>query len=181
MTDAARRYISTAIAVAAILFTNGCRQSPRVEEIAPRGQTSAAAAPADTSFAAMNERGKTVMGVDQYASTHSFTDAADGGRIGFTSDSGANADVEQIRTHLKAIAKAFAMGDFADPEMIHMAAVPGTDVMKERRASIRYTYIDVPKGGEVRITTTDPVAVKAVHAFLEFQRTAHHTHEMNPA
>jgi TusA-related sulfurtransferase len=34
----------------------------------------------------------------------------------------------------------------------------------------------LPRGGELRITTTDPAAVAAVAAFLAFQRMDHRSH-----
>jgi hypothetical protein len=34
--------------------------------------------------------------------------------------------------------------------------------------------VDRSRGAEVRIHTTDPVALAAVHEFLAFQRIAHH-------
>jgi len=53
-------------------------------------------------------------------------------------------------------------------------------VMRDRRAAISYAPIDRPRGGEVRIRSTDSVAVKAIHEFLEFQRQQHHSpsHQM---
>ncbi len=41
-------------------------------------------------------------------------------------------------------------------------------------ALVVYEEADRPLGGEVRVHTTDSAAVAAVHAFLTFQRTAHH-------
>jgi hypothetical protein len=46
--------------------------------------------------------------------------------------------------------------------------------MTQRRAAIRYEVSDRPRGGEVRIATSDPVAVAAIHEFLAFQREQHH-------
>jgi hypothetical protein len=46
--------------------------------------------------------------------------------------------------------------------------------MTARRTTIVYAAIDRPRGAEVRIRTTDSAAVAAIHAFLAFQRTAHH-------
>ncbi len=57
---------------------------------------------------------------------------------------------------------------------MHDQKVPGTGVLAERRHSLRYTYSDVPRGGEVRITTHDARALAAVHEFLAFQRKEHH-------
>lgn len=53
-------------------------------------------------------------------------------------------------------------------------AVPGTDVMAARRSLIRYVADTLPRGGEVRIITSDSLAISAVHEFLAFQRSDHH-------
>jgi hypothetical protein len=135
----------------------------------------AACAPrnADTAFTALQERGAAAMGVDQYTSTHRFDDLPDGGRIELQRDVDDPEGVTTIRVHLQGIAAAFARGDFATPAAVHMCEVPGTAVMRARAASIRYEYRPLPRGGEVRISTTDPEALRAVHAFLAFQRSDH--------
>lgn len=127
---------------------------------------------ADTAFTALQERGAAAMGVDQYTSTHRFDDLPDGGRIELRRNDDP-AGVATIREHLKAIATAFSRGDFSTPALVHSREVPGTATMSARRAEIRYEYRDLPGGGEVRITTRDPEALRAVHRFLEFQRMDH--------
>lgn len=127
----------------------------------------------DTSFAAVQARGKRAMGVDQYTSTHRFDDLADGGRIVLQRDPADTAGTRTIREHLRDIAAAFSRGDFATPGFVHGRDVPGTATMAARRAAIAYAARDLPGGGEVRITTTDAEALRAVHAFLAFQRTDH--------
>lgn len=130
--------------------------------------------PADSAFAAVQERGRDVMGVDQYMSRHVFEDRRDGGRIVLDRDDAADsADVATIRAHMRTIAAAFARGDFALPGQVHARAVPGTAVMAARRAWISYEAVDRPRGGEVVIRTTDPAALRAVHEFLAFQRSDH--------
>lgn len=138
----------------------------------------APAAASDSAFAALQARGATArgMGVDQYTSTHVFESLPDGGRIELRRDASDSAGVAQIRTHLQQIARAFAAGDFSTPAFVHMRDVPGTDVMAARRGAIAYAYRALPGGGEVRITTADPDAVRAVHAFLAFQRADHRAH-----
>jgi hypothetical protein len=128
---------------------------------------------ADTAFTALQARGAAAMGVDQYTSTHRFDDLPDGGRIELQRDVDDAAGIATIRAHLQGIAAAFARGDFATPAMVHMREVPGTAVMRARSAAIRYEYRALPRGGEVRITTADPEALRAVHAFLAFQRSDH--------
>lgn len=132
------------------------------------------AAQEDAAFTALQERGKAVMGVDQYTSAHVFEDLADGGRIILDrEDSADTAAIRTIRQHMRDIALAFRAGDFVQPFQVHAHEVPGTDAMSARRAALSYTVIDRPRGAEVRITTTDTAAVRAVHQFLEFQRSDH--------
>jgi hypothetical protein len=135
----------------------------------------------DDSFARMQERGQTVMGVDQYASAHVFESLPDGGRIVLErSEPVDTADVTKIRAHMRDIEAAFRAGDFTKPFQVHAGPVPGTAVMTARRAGIRYEASDRPRGGEVRITTSDSAAVRAIHEFLAFQRGAHHAGAHEP-
>jgi hypothetical protein len=136
----------------------------------------------DSGFPALQARGKTAMGVDQYASVHHFDDLPDGGRIELQAKSTDTVAVRAIRGHLQAIAQAFAAGDFRTPGFVHAGQVPGTAVMTAQRRHIAYRFNPLPGGGEVRILTTTPEAVKAVHSFLAFQRQEHHAagREMRP-
>ena len=127
----------------------------------------------DTAFKSMQSRGRMAMGVDQYTSTHRFEDLPDGGRIELQRNRPDSAGVEAIREHLRAIAQAFAKGDFAAPALVHAGEVPGAHTMAEKHRAIRYQYRALPLGGEVRITTGDAEALQAIHTFLEFQRREH--------
>lgn len=127
----------------------------------------------DSAFAAMQMRGRSVMGVDQYASAHHFDSLGNGGRITLQSNDADSAAIGAIRRHLRSITRAFAAGDFSSPMAVHDRTVPGTTVMAARRATLRYEYHDVPRGGEVRIITHDAKALSAVHEFLAFQRGEH--------
>jgi len=137
----------------------------------------------DADFAAMQERGRMVMGVDQYTSAHVFEDLPDGGRVVLDRDStGVSSGVATIRQHMRDIAAAFQAGDFNKPFQVHAQVVPGTAVMQARRSAITYEVVDRPRGGEVRIRSADPAAVAAIHEFLGFQRAGHHAagHEPPP-
>jgi hypothetical protein len=131
----------------------------------------------DSAFKALQSRGARVMGVDQYTSTHRFEALADGGRIELRRDVDDSASVRAIREHLQTIARQFAEGDFSASATVHARAVPGTAVMRRRRKSIRYEFGALQRGGELRITTRDPAALRAVHEFLAFQRGDHRTGE----
>lgn len=123
----------------------------------------------------MQSRGEHVMGVNQYSSAHVFEDLPDGGRVVLDRDDASDtAAIATIRAHMRDIAAAFRAGDFTKPFEVHAQNVPGTDVMRARRARISYEAIDRPRGGEVRIRSGDPPAVAAIHQFLAFQRGAHH-------
>jgi hypothetical protein len=143
--------LRTAIAVAIGVFA-----------AAARGQDSA-----------MQARGAEAMGVDQYTSTHHFTDLPDGGRIELERNVDDSAGVAMIRRHLHMIAGAFKSGDFSTPMFVHMRDVPGTATMAAKRDRIAYTVTDLPRGGALRITTSDPDALAAIHQFLAFQRQDH--------
>ena len=130
---------------------------------------------ADTSFAAMQARGRMVMGVDQYTSTHVFEDLPDGGRIVLErNDPADSAGIAAIRAHMRSIAAEFHAGDFSKPFQVHAEVAPGTDVMTARASAIDYQVVDRPRGAEVRIVTHDPETLAAIHEFLAFQRGAHH-------
>jgi hypothetical protein len=47
--------------------------------------------------------------------------------------------------------------------------------MKDKRAELSYSFEELPAGGRVRIKTTNPDGLKAVHDFLRFQIEDHHT------
>ena len=130
----------------------------------------------DSAFAAVQARGKVVMGVDQYTSTHHFEALSDGGRIELQRDTNDAAGVATIREHLRSIARAFGNGDFSSPAAVHMQTVPGAAVMAARRDRITYAVSDLPRGAVLRITTSDPEAVQAVAQFMAFQRMDHRAH-----
>lgn len=123
--------------------------------------------------AAMQRRGAQVMGVDQDTSVHVFEALPNGGIIELQRASDDSSGMRAIRAHLRSIAQAFALGDFDAPTYIHMTSVPGARVMAERRNSIRYDYRDLPRGGALRITTSDGVARKAIWEFIAYQRNEH--------
>ena len=130
----------------------------------------------DSSFAALQQRGETAMGVNQYTSQHVFEQLPTGGRIVLQRKESDSVGEAAIRAHMRTIASAFTSGDFAVPGFVHaMSDVPGTAVMKQLKAEIIYTPQDLPGGAEVVIATKNPQAVSAIHDFLAFQRMDHRT------
>jgi len=128
---------------------------------------------ADTAFIGVQARGHVAMGVDQYSSSHTFQSLPDGGRISLQRNHADSMGVAQIRSHMRVIAAAFARGNFELPGFVHDRTVPGTLVMAARKSRIRYTADTLPRGGQVRLWSTDPVAIEAIHQFLAFQRHDH--------
>ncbi|MFN2570042.1 MAG: hypothetical protein ABR537_00315 [Gemmatimonadales bacterium] len=132
-------------------------------------------ADSDTTFAATQARGAAVMGVDQYTSAHVFEDLRDGGRIVLDRDDSADSvGIATVRAHMRSIAASFRAGDFTKPFQVHAQTVPGTAVMAQHRRRIQYMAIDRPNGAEVKLQSSDSIAIQAIHQFLAFQRTAHH-------
>jgi hypothetical protein len=135
---------------------------------------------ADSTFALVQARGHAAMGVDQYTSSHRFESLPDGGRISLLRNPGDTAGVAEIRSHMRRIAAAFARGDFAVPGFVHDRAVPGTAVMAARRSRISYVADTLPGGGQLRLRTSDPSAIAAIHQFLAFQRQDHRSTSQGP-
>lgn len=127
---------------------------------------------------AIKKRGTAAMGFDQDATVHHFRLAPDGGSIEVDVKNTADAtNRAAIRAHLKEVALQFASGDFSKPLMTHAENPPGAARMAELRSAIEYAYEDTRDGGRVRIRSSNAEAVRAVHAFLEYQIREHHTHD----
>lgn len=135
---------------------------------------------ADSAFRAMQERGKQVMGVDQYRSTHRFVSLPEGGSIALTGDGTDSSATATIRAHFLEIVAAFAAGDFTLPGVVHTGTVPGTTVMRARAARISYRTRNIPGGAELLIGTKDRAALRAIHDFLAFQRAEHRAGPAQP-
>lgn len=128
---------------------------------------------AERAFAQVQARGRRAMGVDQYTSQHQFESLPDGGRIMLRRDSADTAGGARIRAHMQEIATAFRQGNFDLPGFVHAGEVPGTGVMRARRAHITYIPDSVSGGGQLRIRSRDSAAIAAIHEFLAFQRRDH--------
>ncbi|MDP9203488.1 MAG: hypothetical protein M3P26_16395 [Gemmatimonadota bacterium] len=138
------------------------------------GRGASTRAKSDSSFAALQHRGETAMGVNQYTSQHVFEPLPEGGRIVLQRKESDPKGEATIRAHMRTIAMAFSRGDFALPGFVHATSeVPGTAVMKRLRADITYSPRDLPGGGEVVISSRNPEAVAGIREFLAFQRMDH--------
>ena len=124
----------------------------------------------------MNKRGDHVMGFDHTKTTHHFLLQQWGGSIEVTANSADDTDSsKQIKMHLKHIARMFGEGDFNAPMLIHDQTPPGVPVMQELKGEIEYNFEEIDRGAALRISTKNPIALKAIHDFLRFQIKEHKT------
>jgi NADPH-dependent glutamate synthase beta subunit-like oxidoreductase len=124
----------------------------------------------------VQENGEKAMGFSQTATTHHFLVTNDGGAIQVEVNDPKDSDNRgKIRMHLKMIAKEFQRGVFTTPFAVHGQVPPGVPMMDKRKGSIAYSYEQTKKGARVRIKTSDPDALEAIHAFLKFQIEEHKT------
>jgi hypothetical protein len=126
--------------------------------------------------AGVDMRGDHAMGFSRETTVHHFTLLPDGGMVA-VEIKGEHDDATRdlIRSHLTHIAAMFGSSQFDLPMFIHDTVPPGVPIMKEKHDSITYTYAPTERGGQVRIKTYDPDAVKAVHQFLIFHIQDHRT------
>jgi TusA-related sulfurtransferase len=121
-------------------------------------------------------RGDQAMGFFHQMTTHHFALTNDGGVIEVEADNpNDKASRDAIRQHLNHIATLFSQGDFDLPMFIHAQTPPGVPTMKRLKEQIKYEAQTTDKGAEVKIATTNPEAVSAIHQFLRFQIQDHHT------
>jgi hypothetical protein len=116
------------------------------------------------------------FGMSHESSHHNFRQFKDGGAIELrANDPNDTAMIDMIRTHLREINASFVKSDFSTPMFVHGHAPDGVAEMKQLARRIRYRYEDVEHGGRIRVTSTDPKALAAIHDFLKFQVVEHHT------
>ena len=124
----------------------------------------------------VEKHGDQAMDFPHDRTTHHFRLYADGGAIEVTAnDAKDEGNIQAVRSHLKHIVTVFSQGDFSVPIFIHDQVPPGVPVMKDKRAQISYSFEQVAAGGKVRIKTSDPDSLNAIHEFLRFQIRDHHT------
>jgi hypothetical protein len=124
----------------------------------------------------VEKHGDEAMGFPHDKTTHHFHLYSDGGAIEvIVNDTKDSQDLQAIWSHLTHIVTMFSNGEFSIPMFVHDQVPPGVPVMKEKHTEISYGFEELPAGGKVRIKTTNPAALKAVHDFLRFQIEDHHT------
>lgn len=124
----------------------------------------------------LKKRGAEAMGFDQDKTAHHFRLSRAGGAIEVTVKQTADLTLlEQVRSHLQAIARDFGRGDFGKPTATHAELPPGVAAMQQQPAAVTFHYEELPAGGRVRIVAAGAAAVDAVHTFLRYQIREHAT------
>ena len=109
--------------------------------------------------------------------THYFKPLPDDGVQTVVADNASERDqVRLVREHLREEAKAFARGDFEDPEQIHGRGMPGLDVLRSRYDEISLTLSPTPAGARLRYTSEASEVVNALHHWFEAQLMDHGDH-----
>ena len=127
--------------------------------------------------AEMRRRGALAMGFDQDVTTHHFVLAVNGGAIEVgVNDPKDVANRDAIREHLREIARQFRQGVFDKPFATHGELPPGVPVLQRLHGSVTSPVPSKRRcGGRVRIETSNREALAAIHDFLRYQITEHHT------
>jgi hypothetical protein len=140
------------------------------------GQTKPAQKAEHNHLDGVNQRGDHAMGFSHEKTTHHFLLKPDGGVIQVEANTAEDTTSrDQIRQHLRHIAKKFAAGDFAAPMFIHAQTPPGVPAMQRLKAEIKYEFEEMECGARVLISTRNAEAIKAIHEFLRFQIKDHQT------
>jgi len=140
------------------------------------GQTKPAQKDAQNHHDGVNQRGDHAMGFSHEKTTHHFLLSSNGGVIQVEANQPEDTvSRDQIRQHLRHIAKKFAAGDFDAPMFIHAQTPPGVPVMQRLKTEIKYEFEEMERGARVLISTRNTEAIKAINEFLRFQIKDHQT------
>jgi hypothetical protein len=139
-----------------------------------RSPAPSAAPPTTSREGGVVEHSKEVMPFDLTRATHTFGPTADGLIETVTSNLPPDpAQVALIHGHLAAEATAFGAGDFDDPAKIHGDDMPGLTELRANPGGLTVRYDDVPDGGRITYTATDPILIDALHRFGDAQSADH--------
>ena len=125
----------------------------------------------------MMERGNIAMGFNQNKIAHRFLGMPTGGEIIITALNNSDKEtINQINTHVLTIKKEFSEGNFTKPFFIHALVVPGSEVMSQKKNSIKYDILKMENGSALLLTATDKQLIGAINQFMEFQAIEHQGH-----
>ncbi len=122
----------------------------------------------------IHDMGSRVMPFDLARTTHVFEMTVTGGIQRVVVKSPADsAQIPLIRRHLEHEAMLFRSGNFSDPMSLHGADMPGLKALAAAGDRLDVMYSDVPQGGQIVFTTSDPGLITAVHRWFGAQLSDH--------
>jgi hypothetical protein len=140
----------------------------------------AGAAPALADEAAhraeVERKSEHVMPFSMNRTHHVFNATVDGGTQAVLVLDGDPRQIALVRSHLRKEARAFARGDFSDPQAIHGAAMPGLAALKSSRGKLGVRYAEIGDGAQIVFTSRDPRTVEALHRWFAAQVSDHAGH-----
>ncbi|MDD5271957.1 MAG: aspartate carbamoyltransferase [Methylovulum sp.] len=90
-----------------------------------------------------------------------------------------NTQITLIRQHLANLAGQFVNGDFSRPKRIHGNDMPGVKELALGAGRVRFTYQDLPDGGQIGYATDAPELIAAIHRYFDAQLSDHARHTMS--
>lgn len=120
-------------------------------------------------------RGKDLMPFSLAATTHIFTNTADGGVQQVVAKNADDAvQVKLIRQHLQEIRGQFLKGDFSGPSHIHGHDMPGlAELQAAKPGQIAIAYREIKGGAELTYSTSELALVAALHQWFDAQLSDH--------
>lgn len=128
----------------------------------------------DTRQEDVRERGARTMPFSLEKTLHVFTPTGRGGEQRVIARKASyTRQIRLVRRHLRKEARAFARGDFRDPEGIHGQDMPGLAVLREHGGDLGVRYRDLPRGGRIRFRARSFKVRHALHEWFAAQVSDH--------
>jgi hypothetical protein len=125
-------------------------------------------------------RGAHVMPFNLEKTQHIFNKNDSGGvQQVIAKDVADSQQINLIQQHLAKIAARFAKGDFSGPQRIHGNDMPGVKALSGAAGQVRFSYQDLPDGGQIDYVTDVPELVTAIHSYFDAQLSDHARHVMH--
>ncbi|HLZ27479.1 MAG TPA: hypothetical protein VKV73_09175 [Chloroflexota bacterium] len=87
-------------------------------------------------------------------------------------DSGDAAQIDRVRNLLRNEIAQFQQGNYQDPARAHGMPMPGSKELEAGYTRVQVGYTDLPAGGQITYTASDPSLVDAVHAWFDRRKLA---------
>lgn len=103
----------------------------------------------------------------------SFTKTETGGVDTILLEPGASEEqIKFLQNRMLANSQMQSNGLAQDPIGIYGDAAPGIKIMSENRDKYETSYKELPLGGSIEYTTTDPLVLEAIHDWIDYSNSA---------